>query len=238
VFVLPGSLIGHRENLAHLATWVSRVAANDDVGADNDFNARSKRNQSLGNSVRRLGNRLAFAAGVGPADELVDDLANQDVIMPMETPLVDHALRAASTALLALLIFAGWRMARDGDAVGIAALFGLACAATLSISPISWGHHYVMWLPGLVFVPYWLWQRGRRALSIGLTEVACVLVIAHYVALDHSGRVGLLGIGSAIWYIVAAMSMCRPLRADSATNANEINAVLRQAATQSHRRAA
>jgi hypothetical protein len=238
IFLLPGSLLGHRENLAHLATWVARVAANDDVGADNDFNARSKRNQSLANAVRRLGNRLAFAAVRGPDDTLVDDLANQHVVMPMETPLVDHALRAASVALLGLLFFAGWRIARDGETAGIVALFGLACTATLSISPISWGHHYVMWLPGLVFVPYLLWQNGRRAQAIGLAETACVLVIAHYVVLDHAGRVGLLGIGSTIWYVAAVVSISRLLRTDSGTDAADCSAILPGGATQSQRRAA
>jgi hypothetical protein len=222
VFLLPGSLIGHRENLTHLATWVARVAANDDVGADNDFNARSKRNQSLTNAVRRLGNRLAFATGTGPDDRLVDDLANQRTSMPMETPLVDRALRGAAVALLALLFVAGWRIAGRGDGTGIAALFGLACTASLAVSPISWGHHYVMWLPGLVFVPHWLWQTGRRALAIGLAETACVLVIAHYVVLDHAGRVGLLGIGSTIWYVVATITVGRARLTNSAVEEDEL----------------
>ncbi|MEX2139784.1 MAG: glycosyltransferase family 87 protein [Pirellulales bacterium] len=238
VFLLPGSLLGHRENLTHLATWVSRVAANDDVGVDNHFNARSKRNQSLTNAVRRLGNRLAFATGTGPDDRLVDDLANQRMAMPMETPLVDHALRAAVVALLVLLVFAGWGIALRGDVATVAALFGLACTASLAVSPISWGHHYVMWLPGLVFVPHWLWQNGRRALAIGLAETACVLVIAHYLVLDHSGRVGLLGLGLTIWYVVGAISVCRSIRADLATDAPDNKTVLPGEAAPSQRRAA
>jgi hypothetical protein len=238
VFLLPGSLIGHGENLAHLATWVSRVAANDDVGTDNDFNARSKRNQSLANAVRRLGNRLTFAAGAGPDDRLVDDLENQRVVMPMETPLADRAILAAAVALLALLFVAGWRIARGGDAAGFAALFGLASTATLAISPISWGHHYVMWLPGLVFVPHWLWQTGRRALAIGLAETACVLVVAHYVVLDHSGRVGLLGIGATIWYAAATVSVGWPPRLKPSINNDEVAQAESTNRPQQHRMAA
>ena len=122
--------------------------------------------------------------------------------------------------------------------IQMVALFGLACTATLSISPISWGHHYVMWLPSVVFVPYWLWHHGGRALAIGLAETACVLVVAHYVVLDHSGRVGLLGLGSTIWYIVAAMSISRRLRADPATDAADCTTILLGGAAQAQRRAA
>jgi hypothetical protein len=222
VFVVPAVLIGHQENVRHLRTWVDRVAANDTVGLDNDFNARSKRNQSLSNGVRRLGNRLAYAAGVGPDDQLVDDLTNQAVPMPMEARAVDGALKVALAASVALLLAAGWRVSRRDDKLGLVALFGMACQATLVVSPLSWGHHYVMWLPGLVFVPYWLWHNDRRALAMGMAESALVLVVAHYVVLDHAGRVGLLGIGSAVWYTVATAAVGwlekRPGQVDQVTD--------------------
>jgi hypothetical protein len=193
-----------------LQTWGRRVVTNEAVGIDNDFNVRSKRNQSLANAVRRLGNRVAFAAGAGPDDRLVDDLAQQATAMPMENAAMDFTLRVVAMGLVALLLIAGWRVADRGDDSGLAALFGLACTATLLVSPISWGHHYVVWLPALVFVPYQLWNNDRRALAIGMAETALVLVAAHYIMLDHSGRVGLLGIGTAIWYLVATVSIGWP----------------------------
>jgi hypothetical protein len=207
VFAVPGGIVGHAANVAHLQTWVSRVVTNEEVGVDNDFNVRSKRNQSLGNAVRRLGNRLAFAAGAGPDDLLVDDLSQQSVVMPMENAVVDFGLRIAAMGLVALWLIAAWRVAGRGDVSGLLALFGLACAATLVISPISWGHHYVVWLPALVFVPFWMWNNDRRAMAIGIAESALVLVAAHYILLDHAGRVGLLGIGTTIWYIAATISV-------------------------------
>jgi hypothetical protein len=210
VLVLPGGIVGHSANIAHLRTWMDRVVANDDVGIVNDFNARSKRNQSLTNAVRRLGNRLAFAAGAGPDDRLVDDLAQQSTKMPMETDAVDYRLSAAIGGLVMVLLIAGWRVANRGDMGGIVALFGLACMATLLVSPISWGHHYVVWLPALVFVPFWMWNNDRRALAIGMAESALVLTAAHYILLDHAGRVGLLGIGTTIWYLVATISLGWP----------------------------
>jgi hypothetical protein len=207
VLIIPGCIVGHAANIAHLRTWGTRVVTNDEVGIDNDFNMRSKRNQSLANAVRRLGNRVTFATGAGPDDRLVDDLAQQSTTMPMENAAMDAVLRVAAIGLVALLLVAGWRVAGRDDASGLAALFGLACTATLLVSPISWGHHYVVWLPALVFVPRWMWNNDLRALAVGMAEAALVLVAAHYIFLDHAGRVGLLGIGTAIWYLVATVSL-------------------------------
>jgi hypothetical protein len=204
---IPSGAVGHAANVAHLRTWAKRVIANEEVGVDNDFNVRSRRNQSLTNAVRRLGNRMAFATGAGPDDRLVDDLAQQSARMPMDNAAADFALRSTAMGIVALLLIAGWHIAKRGDASGLAALFGLACTATLLVSPISWGHHYVFWLPALLFVPFWLWNNDRRALAVGMAESALVLMAAHYILLDHSGRVGLLGIGTAIWYLVATISL-------------------------------
>ena len=130
---------------------------------------------------------------------------------------MDAVLRVAAIGLVALLLVAGWRVARRDDNSGLAALFGLACTATLLVSPISWGHHYVVWLPALVFVPCWMWNNDRRALAVGMAEAALVLVAAHYILLDHAGRVGLLGIGTAIWYLVATVSLGWPRGARNAS---------------------
>jgi hypothetical protein len=237
ILFIPAALIGRHENLRHLRTWMDRVVANDDVGRDNDFNERSKRNQSLANAVRRFGNRLSFASGHGLDDRLVDDIANAHVVMPMETAAIDGGIGAFQLLLLGLLATACWRSTQNERASYTLAVFGLACAATLVVSPISWGHHYVMWLPGLIFVPGWLWQTGRRAQAMGLAESALVLVVAHYLVLDHAGRVGLLGIGTAIWCLAAAVSLCRATRRETATlsitDAEETPDALRD-----HRRAA
>lgn len=210
VLVIPGFVVGHAANIAHLQTWMDRVVANEEVGIDNDFNVRSKRNQSLANAARRLGNRVAFAAGAGPDDRLVDDLAQQATAMPTENAAMDFTLGITAVGIVALLFVAGWRIVARGDAMSLAALFGLACTATLLVSPISWGHHYVVWLPALVFVPCWMWVNDRRALAIGMAEAALVLVTAHYIFLDHAGRVGLLGIGTAVWYLVATVAVGWP----------------------------
>lgn len=235
LLVLPGAFVGHRQNLSHLQTWVSRVVANDDVGIENDFNARSKRNQSLANSVRRFGNAVAYAAGMGPDDQLVDDIANANRTMPMENAVVDVALKLAALALVAAVFVAAWRVAGRDDALGLAAVFGLACAATLVVSPISWGHHYVMWLPGLLFVPLWLWQNERPLAARQLAVTAAVLMMAHYLAMGFAGRIGVLGIGCAVWVAVAAV---RLIQYQPATAAEADEQIDKSPHLQAYRRAA
>ncbi len=79
---------------------------------------------------------------------------------------------------------------------------------------------------------------SRRALAIGLAETAGVLVIAHYVVLDHAGRVGLLGIGSTIWFVAGTLCVSRGHRADSAAEGTDCTANVSGGASQSQRRAA
>ncbi len=38
---------------------------------------------------------------------------------------------------------------------------------------------------------------------------ACALVLIHYVFLNNAGRVGILGIGATVWYLVATVSVLR-----------------------------
>ncbi len=55
-----------------------RVAATNDVGMINDFNAHSKRNQSLTNAVYRIGNLVGYEIGSAPSDDALDDLATRN----------------------------------------------------------------------------------------------------------------------------------------------------------------
>ncbi len=45
------------------------------------------------------------------------------------------------------------RGVRSGDRLTIVLAAALACLATLVISPLSWGHYYVIWLPAAVLCP-------------------------------------------------------------------------------------
>jgi hypothetical protein len=91
-------------------------------------------------------------------------------------------------------------MTRTGDALGQAAAFGLACAATLVVFTIARGHYYVMLLPANVLVPLWLLRNGQTRWAFGMATVPLLLIFGHYLLLEYTGRIGLLGLGTAAWY--------------------------------------
>ena len=111
-----------------------------------------------------------------------------------------HVLLVARAAAVALLLLAGFLAVRRGDLLGQAATIGLACTAALVVSPISRGYYHTELVPGVLLLPLWLLSRNmpRAAWWMAWTPVA--LVMAHYLALLITGRLGLLGIGTATWY--------------------------------------
>jgi hypothetical protein len=217
ILFVPAAAVGWKANLHHLDTWISRVVSNDQIGQDNDFNARSKRNQSFANGVRRLGNFVAYSFGFGPNDQLVDDLANGDKTMPMESRAVKLFLLACVAGLLGLMAFQVIRHSMQPTTSGILAIFGLACTATLVVSPISWGHHFAMCWPALIFVPNYFAEHQRFATARRFAIAATVLLFGHYILLDITGRVGFLGIGMTLWCF-AAVAMLRPRAIDENIN--------------------
>ena len=118
-------------------------------------------------------------------------------------------------ALLALLAIGGWSAARRGDEFTIAALFGLASTATLLISPLSWAHHYMLWLPGLLLIPAWLWRAGQlRGAGFGHGSLRAGDRPLSVARLD--GGAGLLGLGTTAWFLAAAVAMDRATRCAAA----------------------
>jgi hypothetical protein len=206
--VVPSLAIGPVANVRHLRTWTDRIVLHHDMGDDNNSGFYSVRNQSLTNAVQRLGNWVAFELADGPNDQPGDGPAS-DTVEPIDQPAVQRALAPARFALAALLLIGGWKAARRGDPLDMAAMFGLASTATLLISPLSWAHHYLVWLPGLLFVPAWLWRGERRRLAATLAISACALATAHYLLLDWTGRAGLLGLGTTAWFLIAARIAAR-----------------------------
>jgi hypothetical protein len=226
--LLPAAAVGWNANLHHLHTWVGKVVFNHDLGGENDLSYRSVRNQSLVNAASRLGNWTAYVFFGGPNDEPSESAAPQSQIgngnmagsdisshvssapqLPMEKPFPRRALMAARLGLLALLAAVGWRAAAAGTALDIAAAFGMACIASLLVSPLSWAHHYPVALPGLLAVPLWQWRRSSIRMAKWLAGGACALVWTHYLLLDWAGRAGVLGLGTTVWFIFAALWMLR-----------------------------
>ena len=199
--IVPGVFVGWSANLRHLHTWLQRVVISD-LGADRFFDFRSVRNQSMSNAVSRFGRWLSHAVAGGPDDRLFGGWASPVPQAPMGESIVAEAMIAVRLALLAMLLISGFWLSRGGDAIGQAAAFGLACALTLLISPVSWGHHYTLLLPAVLFVPLWLWQRKMPRASLTIATIPALLSLLHYGLLEYTGRIGLLGIGTTLWFLV------------------------------------
>lgn len=197
--IIPASLVGWDRNLHYLAVWHEKVATKvNDVRTD-DFaeNVDSPRNQSLANAVYRFGNWVAYELAGGPYDAVT---GKDHGLMPMDAPLVSNLLLVvrglALVALLVVAIRAG--ISKSPVLAGVA--LGLSSVATLVVSPVARGHYFVLFLPAALFVPLWFLHCGRTRLAFRAAVVPAALVVAHYTLLDYTGRIGLLGIGTTLWY--------------------------------------
>jgi hypothetical protein len=213
--LVPTMTIGWKDNLRHLETWYERVATNEQVGPAQQFNVHSVRNQGLANAVYRLGNWLEFKVADGPDDRIADNLVRTEEKLPMDTAVVDHLITGLRAFLVMLLLLVAVRWRLGTDPLGQAAVFGLACAMTLPLSPISWGHHFVLLLPGALFLPLALYVQGRSLAAHALAISAAALLLMHYSALELAGgiagRLGVLGIGMTVWCAaVSALLLYRP----------------------------
>ncbi len=208
-FILPGLAIGNSDNIRHLRTWIDRVVVHHDMGEENNAGFYSVRDQSLTNAVERLGNWIASALSGAKDGSSLPNGSKHVGAAAATTPAVECSLAATRGALLLLLAIGAWRAARYGDRLDIAAILGLAATATLLLSPLSWAHHYLIWLPGLLVVPAWLWRSGRGRLAKVSAIAPCVFMVAHYALLDWAGRAGLLGLGTTAWFLTAAQIAAR-----------------------------
>jgi hypothetical protein len=68
---------------------------------------------------------------------------------------------------------------------------------------VARGHYYVLFLPAALFIPLWLLQCGKRRAAFRAAMIPAVLVAVHYLLLQYAGRIGVLGIGTTIWYFAA-----------------------------------
>ncbi len=123
-------------------------------------------------------------------------------------------------------------MARKPDALGQAAAFGMACVSTLIVFTIGRGHYYVLLLPAVSFAPLWLLREGHRRAAVVAAIVPCVLVITHYALLTTAGRVGLLGIGTTLWYFSTSVALLWPARSLAAQAASSASAASQDAEPQ------
>jgi hypothetical protein len=207
--LIPAALIGWNKNLRHLDTWYHEVVTrvNDLNDADRTGNTRTVRNQSLSNAVYRLGNFIAYQVAGGLDDRLADEPTRDPDALLMDAPLVDRVLLGIRIGLLGLLFVAAACAAWRGDDLGQAAVFGLATAATLIVAPIGRGHYFMLLLPALLLVPAWLCLRQRPRAALAVAIAPLVFVVTHSLAVDVTGRLGVLGIGTALWYVAALLPL-------------------------------
>lgn len=223
--VLPACLLGWQANLGHLNTWYVRVATKVDHERTDQFAGAGStiRNQSLTNAVQRFGNWAAFQFAGSPDDRLVDSDSSPMGTMPMDRPLVHNLLLAArgvaALVLLAAVVVLGYR----GDHLSLGFALGLACVATFIVSPVARGHYFLLFLPAVLYGGLWMRERRPERSALWFAAVPMWLCLTHYLALPYAGRIGVLGIGTTLWFFAACaivqadvMRHCRAARSQEA----------------------
>lgn len=230
-FLLPAGIVGWQKNLEHLAYWADRVfpSAGEGFPTENSLSApdaqsnpegfqpaksrilsanyRTVRNQSLANAMFRLAaltDRLLLG---GPDDRQLDYVAHAP--NRIDAPIYQAVQKAIRAFVLVVLVLAVALLGARGGRLGPAAAFGLGCVGILVISPVSWGHYFMLLAPGILLVPVWLLERGWARAACWLAAVPPVLSILHYSLLDLVGRMGLLGLGTAGWLLAACILVLR-----------------------------
>jgi hypothetical protein len=218
---LPAGIVGWRANLRDLESLAHRVLFNPALGVEAHINITGPGNESFRFAVRNLGNWIASGGAILPRISEVPAPAAGTLL---DAPFARELIVGFSGLVLLAVVAAGWRLARGGSSLGLAAAFSLACAEVLTLSPISWSHTFVLLLPGALFVPWWFVRRGRHRLALVVAVVPIGLELQHYL-LRHTLRlVGVLGVGTALWLAaVCALIVLRP-RSESTPGARDATA--------------
>jgi hypothetical protein len=211
--IIPGAVLGWKRNIEYLDSWAKKIQASAKGGPQGD-NLHMPRNQSMSNALELFARWVPRTSSAGRT--LARDPAYPDLLAQPRVPraILDSIVWSVRLIALVLLFLVGRRLVIGNDPAGEPAAFGLACAATLLISPLAWAHHYVIALPAVLFVPWWLWTRGRRAAVRALCAVPPVLAAVHYAAIDTElivrpigsslvWTIGLMGVGTTLWYVAA-----------------------------------
>ncbi|HOM18628.1 MAG TPA: hypothetical protein PLQ00_14955 [Thermoguttaceae bacterium] len=223
-FFLPSVIIGWQKNLDHLAYWADLVVSSAGEGfamekaipegaALNEppkpipANYRTVRNQSLANGIFRFAAFVDYLVLGGPDDRQLDYEATAP--NRIDSPIYQTIQKSVRGILLVAIVLAGGMLGVLGGRLGQAAAFGLGCVGILAISPVSWGHYFMLLTPGALFVPLWLMDRGQPTAAGWLAATPAALSILHYVLMNPLGRIGLLGLGTAGWLLAACILVLR-----------------------------
>jgi hypothetical protein len=207
LFLVPACLVGWNTNLRHLDSWTQWLVHAGDTRINDTFTGdnTSPRNQSFANAAHRLGNWTHYYFADGPNDNGPQQLRLGGKGLLMDAPLARQIVLAIRLIAGCLLLPMAFRLGRVDDVLGRAAGFGLACVATLIISPVARAHYFVLIFPAVIFVSLWLMRRARPRAALCSVVLPAALVIAHYSSIEVAGRVGLLGLGITLWYFWAVI---------------------------------
>jgi hypothetical protein len=228
LLVVPAAIVGWDANVRHLGTWWTTVASQEEGALNQDYagDNTTERNQSLTNAVHRFGNWLAGEpqplSGVW-APATPESAATR----PMDGPLVKMLLSLVRGAAACLLVMVGWRVGRSNDSLGLAVGLSLAYLATLVVCQIARGHYFAIWLPTVMFTSIWLERHRQPRTAAWLTLAPVGLVLMHYLFMSWAGAIGLLGLGTAVWYVTACGAI---IGTPTAERVLADNRVLRRAA--------
>ncbi len=198
LLVVPAAIIGWRANLHSLDQWRARIVMNQRVGPNANFNIHSYRNQSLANAIylwEKTGPRL-----LGRETQPDDAPDRPERVVHTEA-------RILVVVVVAILLMTGCTLGRRTDHLDQTTAFGLACCASLLVSPLSWGHYYMAQAPAVLFVPLWLLRRGRLLQARAAAMLPALLTWSYYLAMPYTGGLGLLGLGTTAWFLGACGSI-------------------------------
>lgn len=207
-FGIPGAVLGWNENLRLLARWRDTVAESETLVADRGINPLALSNQSLEVALFRVGE---IAQHGFPPPLRAEQARPAGVRLTPFPPRSAADWRAPISTvrigLLVLLLAAAVCLGRAANFSGLAAAFGLGCAASLLISPISWGHHFVLLFPAGLLVPAWWLLRGRRRLAKLCSATLAALVLVHYIWMPLAGPWSVLGLGLTAWFVIVCVAL-------------------------------
>src|SRR5262249_19034580 len=139
----------------------------------------------------------------------------------------------AGLVLLATVVVLG----RRRDHVSLGCVLGLSCVATFIVSPVARGHYFLLYLPAVIYGGLWMRERGSERSALWFAAIPMLLCLTHYTALKYAGRVGVLGIGTTLWFFVACGAVLLDARRRAWTDRSGPQSQQTSTAT-AHRRAA
>ncbi len=217
LFFAPAVIIGWGTNLHHLDTWWHTVATHEENALVEHFaeDNTTDRNQSLTNAVHHFGNWAILTFHLAPVVLQQETGRDDGHRLVMDAPLVKILLLDVRVLLGCLLLLVGHRVARAQDRLGQTVAFTLAYLLTLAVCQIARAHYFMIWFPAVTFFCLWLTRENHPRWAAFFAIVPGILVVTHYAFLHVAGAIGLLGLGTTLWFTMACLALIWQNSADN-----------------------